>query len=68
MIKDELLKRQSKRGCREALSHVCDQYVNGVLSLAMGLLNDPPEAEDVVQDVFVSLAGTADEFRPGLLL
>jgi RNA polymerase sigma-70 factor (ECF subfamily) len=62
MIEDELLKWKFKLGSREALSRIYKKYVHSLLSLAMGLLNDPYEAEDVVQDVFVSFAKSAGSF------
>ncbi|MHC4439129.1 MAG: RNA polymerase sigma factor [Planctomycetota bacterium] len=42
---------------------IYEKYVNSLLSLAMGLLNDPHDAEDVVQDMFVSFAQSAGSFR-----
>jgi len=62
MIEDEFLKWKFKRGSREALSRIYEKYVNSLLSLAMGLLNDPNDAEDVVQDMFVSFAQRAASF------
>ena len=62
-IDDELLKWRFKRGSREALARIYEKYVHALLSLAMGLLNDPHAAEDVVQDVFVSFAQGAEGFR-----
>lgn len=62
MIEDEVLKWRFKRGSREALSRIYEKYVHLLLSIAMGLLNDPHEAEDVVQDVFVSFAKGAGSF------
>jgi len=62
MIEDELLKWRFRRGSREALSRIYEKYVHLLLSIAMGLLNDPHEAEDVVQDVFVSFARSAGGF------
>ncbi len=56
MIEDEVLKWRFKHGSREALARIYEKYVHLLLSVAMGLLNDPHEAEDVVQDVFVSFA------------
>jgi RNA polymerase sigma-70 factor (ECF subfamily) len=61
-IEDELLKWRFKRGRREALARIYEKYVHLLLSVAMGLLNDPHEAEDVVQDVFVSFAKNAAGF------
>jgi len=63
MIEDEMLKWRFRRGSREALSHIYEKYVHLLLSIAMGLLNDPHEAEDVVQDVFVSFARGAGGFE-----
>ena len=62
MFEDELLKWKFKRGSSEALSRIYEKYVHSLLSLAMGLLNDPHDAEDVVQDVFVSFARSAGSF------
>ena len=62
LIEDELLKWRFRRGSREALARIYEKYVHLLLSVAMGLLNDPHEAEDVVQDVFVSFARGADGF------
>ncbi len=61
-IEDELLKWRFKRGSREALARIYEKYMHLLLSVAMGLLNDPHEAEDVVQDVFVSFARGAGGF------
>jgi RNA polymerase sigma-70 factor (ECF subfamily) len=63
MIEDELLKWRLRRGSRAALARIYEKYVHLLLSVAMGLLNDPHEAEDVVQDVFVSFAKGAAGFR-----
>jgi RNA polymerase sigma-70 factor, ECF subfamily len=61
-IEDELLKWRFRRGSREALARIYEKYVHLLLSIAMGLLNDPHEAEDVVQDVFVTFARDATGF------
>ncbi len=63
MIEDEVLKWRFRRGSRAALARIYEKYVHLLLSVAMGLLNDPHEAEDVVQDVFVSFARGAGEFK-----
>lgn len=62
-VEDELLKWRFKRGSREAMARIFEKYVHLLLSVAMGLLNDPHEAEDAVQDVFVSFARNAGRFR-----
>jgi RNA polymerase sigma-70 factor (ECF subfamily) len=63
MIEDELLKWKFKQGSTEALSCIYRKYLDGLLTLAVGLLNDPSEAEDVVQDVFVSFVKSAGNFK-----
>jgi RNA polymerase sigma-70 factor (ECF subfamily) len=63
MLEDELLKWKFRRGSREALARIYEKYLNSMLTLAVGLLNDTAEAEDVVHDVFVSFAKSAHDFR-----
>lgn len=63
MIEDELLKWKFKQGSTEALSCIYQKYLDDLLTLAVGLLNDPDEAEDVVQDVFVSFVKSAGNFK-----
>jgi len=63
MLEDELLKLRFRRGSREALARIYEKYLDSMLTLAMGLLNNTAEAEDVVHDVFVSFAKSAHEFR-----
>jgi RNA polymerase sigma-70 factor (ECF subfamily) len=63
MLGDELLKWKFKRGSNEALTLIYEKYLEPMLTLAMGLLNDADAAEDVVQDVFVSLAQSRHNFR-----
>jgi RNA polymerase sigma-70 factor (ECF subfamily) len=63
MIEDELLKWKFGQGSIEALSCIYQKYLDDLLTLAVGLLNDPNEAEDIVQDVFVSFAKSANRFK-----
>lgn len=63
MLEDELLKWQFRRGSREALARIYEKYLDAMLTLAMGLLNDASEAQDVVHDVFVSFAQSGARFR-----
>ncbi len=63
MFEDELLKWKFKQGSTEALSCIYQKYLDNLLTLAVGLLNDPNEAEDIVQDVFVSFVKSADNFK-----
>ncbi|MCL5280329.1 MAG: hypothetical protein M1376_10530 [Planctomycetes bacterium] len=63
MIEDELLKLGFKRGREDALRRIYEKYLNYLLSVAMVFLNDASAAEDIVHDVFVSLAQSADMLR-----
>ena len=63
MIEDELLKLRFKCGSRDALHRIYEKYLNSLLTLAMALVNDAGEAEDVVHDVFVSFAKGAEGFK-----
>ena len=63
MIEDELLKLKFKLGSEDALRRIYEKYLDYLLSVAMAFLNDAHAAEDVVHDVFVSLAQSGDRFR-----
>jgi len=63
MIEDELLKWKFRRGRPEALARIYEKYLDSMLTLAMGLLNDRAAAEDIVHDVFVSFASLGPGFR-----
>ncbi|MGE5296629.1 MAG: RNA polymerase sigma factor [Solirubrobacterales bacterium] len=63
MLEDELLKWRFRRGSREALARIYEKYLDSMLTLAAGLLNDANEAQDVVHDVFVSFARSASSFQ-----
>ena len=63
MIEDELLKWRFKRGSQEALRQIYEKYLNYLLTLAMALLHNTNEAEDVVHDVFVGFVESAADFK-----
>jgi RNA polymerase sigma-70 factor (ECF subfamily) len=63
MIEDELLKWRFKYGSREALQRIYEKYLNYLLTLAMALLHNNSEAEDVVHDVFISFAESVKDFK-----
>jgi len=63
MIEDEVLKWKFKCGSTDALQRIYEKYLNRLLTLAMALLNDAGDAEDVVHDVFVSFAESAGDFK-----
>ena len=63
MIEDELLKWRFKCGSKDALRRIYEKYLNYLLTLAMALLHNANDAEDVVHDTFVSFAESAGNFR-----
>ena len=63
MFEDQLLKWKFKRGSDEALTLIYEKYLDSMLTLALGLLNDAAAAEDVVQDVFVAFAQSRRSFQ-----
>jgi RNA polymerase sigma factor (sigma-70 family) len=63
MVEDKLLILRFKQGSREALRQVYDKYKVEMLKLAVVLLGDVHRAEDIVHDVFVKFAQSADRIR-----
>ncbi|UCG59143.1 MAG: sigma-70 family RNA polymerase sigma factor [Phycisphaerales bacterium] len=63
MFEDEVLKWKFKRGSNEALTRIYEKYLDSMLTLAVGLSNNASVAEDVVQDVFVSLVQSRRTLR-----
>lgn len=63
MLEDQWLKWKLRHGSPDALARVYEKYVDAMLTLAMGLLNNRAAAEDVVQDVFLSFARSAKDLR-----
>jgi RNA polymerase sigma factor (sigma-70 family) len=60
MIEDKLLLLRFKRGRPEALRQIYDKYKVELLRFAVALVGNQPTAEDIVHDVFVSFAQSAD--------
>lgn len=60
MIEDKLLILRFKRGRPEALREIYDKYKVELLRYAVTLVGDGHTAEDIVHDVFVSFAQSAD--------
>lgn len=52
---DELLLFQLSKGSEQAFSKLYDTYWEGLFLYVMGILGEENEAEDVVQDVFITL-------------
>ncbi|MHC4118739.1 MAG: RNA polymerase sigma factor [Planctomycetota bacterium] len=62
MINEKTLVWKFNRGSKDALRRLYEKYKDDLLGLAVTLLRDRDEAEDVVHDVFVSFARTAGRF------
>jgi RNA polymerase sigma-70 factor (ECF subfamily) len=62
-MEDKLLIWKLKNGSKEALCRVYEKYEDRLLASAISLLNDVSAAEDVVHDVFVSFAQSADKLK-----
>ncbi len=63
MFEDKILLWKFKTGSEDALRAIYDKYADDLHNLAANLLNEPSVAEDVVQDVFVNLAQSADKLN-----
>ena len=63
IVEDKILIWRFKRGSREALQRIYKKYVVYLVTLATALLNDVNTAEDIVHDVFVSFAQSAERLR-----
>jgi RNA polymerase sigma-70 factor, ECF subfamily len=57
------LVRRMARGDKTACAELYDRFSRPLYSLALRILNDKTEAEDVVQEVFLSLWEKATEFE-----
>jgi RNA polymerase sigma-70 factor (ECF subfamily) len=63
MIEDKLLILKFKQGRHDALRHIYDKYKVELLRLAVVLIGDVNTAEDMVHDVFVKFARSADRIK-----
>ncbi len=63
MIEDKLLIWKFKSGDEAALAGIYRKYKDDLLRIASGLLNRTGAAEDIVHDVFVALAQSADRLK-----
>ena len=57
-----VLLRRIAEGDQQAFSQFYDQFSGVLFSLAVRILNDPKEAEDVLQEVFLQIWGKASIF------
>ena len=63
MIEDKLLILRFKQGRHEALRQIYDKYKVDLLRLAVVLIGDANTAEDMVHDVFVKFARSANRMK-----
>ena len=61
-MEDKLLIWKFRRGSRDALRRIYDKHHGHLLKLAVVLTGNVDAAEDVVQEVFVNFARSADRF------
>jgi RNA polymerase sigma-70 factor (ECF subfamily) len=62
-MEDKLLVTGCKRGSKADLGRIYDKYKEDLLILAIALLNDAGETEDVLHDVFIAFVQGIDKFR-----
>ena len=63
MLEDKMLIWKFKCGSSDALRRIYEKYKKDMLRLAVILLNDVSDAEDIVHDVFVLFAQSADTLK-----
>lgn len=61
---DEVLMEQLKLGHQDALSVLFDRHYRLVFSVALKILHDRGEAEDLMQEVFLKIYQKIDYFNP----
>lgn len=62
MIEDEILKWRFRQGSKEALCRIYEKYLDYLLTLAVGFVNNFDTAQDIVHDVFVRFAASWQGF------
>jgi len=63
-MKDEALMEQLQLGHNDALAVLFDRYARMVMNIALRILRDSGEAEDLMQSVFLEILRTAPQFDP----
>ncbi|HUN60909.1 MAG TPA: sigma factor, partial [Candidatus Sulfotelmatobacter sp.] len=63
-LNDEELMGQLQAGQGDALAVLFDRYHRLVLSIALKIVRDRGEAEDVMQNVFLEIFRAAAQFNP----
>jgi RNA polymerase sigma-70 factor (ECF subfamily) len=64
ILGDAELMGHLRAGCNDALSILFDRYHRLVLSIALKIVRDPGEAEDVMQTVFLEIFRSVAQFDP----
>jgi RNA polymerase sigma-70 factor (ECF subfamily) len=62
MLSDGELMTHLQMGCNDALAILFDRYHRLVLSIALKIVRDPGEAEDVMQSVFLEILRSVAQF------
>src|SRR5437764_610428 len=63
-LSDEGVMEQLRQGHPDALVVLFDRFYRLVLSVALRILRDRGEAEDLMQDVFLEIFNKADQYDP----
>jgi RNA polymerase sigma-70 factor (ECF subfamily) len=63
-LSDGELMASLRAGCNDALAILFDRYHRLVLSIALKIVRDPGEAEDVMQSVFLEIYRSVAQFDP----
>jgi RNA polymerase sigma-70 factor, ECF subfamily len=63
-LSDEDIMEQIRQGHPDALITLFDRFYRLVLKVALRILRDPGEAEDLMQDVFLEIFNKANQFDP----
>ena len=61
-LSDEEIMQQVRQGHPDALLILFDRFYRLILKVALRILRDPGEAEDLMQDVFFEIFNKADQF------
>jgi RNA polymerase sigma-70 factor (ECF subfamily) len=63
VLEDRLLVWKFKHGSKDAFCRLYEKYRDDLLKLALSLLNEADQAEDIVHDVFTSFIRNARQFQ-----
>jgi len=63
-LSDEGLMAALQAGCNDALTILFDRYHRLVLRIALKIVRDPAESEDVMQSLFLEVLRSAAQFDP----